>query len=105
MHDEIAQVGKPSDMMDESGSQYMDSRWHCGQKSSAYWYYTTASFSWKGKFSYTPKGLLTRRIVQFKLFDEKNHQSDAQNKISSCWIKAMTTSGGKYLCTENRQKY
>lgn len=36
MHDEIAQVGKPSDMMDESSSQYMDSRWHCGQKSSAY---------------------------------------------------------------------
>ena len=84
MHDEIAQVGKPSDMMDESSSQYMDSRWHCGQKSSAYWYYTTASFSWKGKFSYTPKGLLTHRIVQFKVFDEKNHQSDdAHNKISS----------------------
>ena len=82
MHDEIAQVGKPSDMMDESSSQYMDSRWHCGQKSSAYWYYTTASFSWKGN-SLIPKGLLTR-IVQFKIFDEKNHQSDdAQNKISS----------------------
>ena len=76
MHDEIAQVGKPSDMMDESGSQYMDSRWHCGQKSSAYWYYTASS--WKGKF--LPKGL-TR--IQFKLFDQKNHQSDAQNKISS----------------------
>ena len=33
--------------------------------------------------SLIPKGLLTR-IVQFKIFDEKNHQSDdAQNKISS----------------------
>ena len=53
-------------MMDEFSSQYMDPRWHCGQKSSAYWYQVLKEIP-KGLVS-TFSSITSKRSSHNKIF-------------------------------------